>query len=79
MNIKEILNWRYSTKEFDINKKISDACYPISVKMGKEMRDGTLVLNVIHGKEMEVEYEKTEIIDKINKGSAKVFPYRIKH
>ena len=49
-----------------VSKKISDACYPITVKMGKEMRDGTLVLNVIHGKEMEVEYEKTEIIDKIN-------------
>ena len=49
-----------------VNKKISDACYPISVKMGKEMRDGTLVLNVIHGKEMEVEYKKKEIIDKIN-------------
>ena len=49
-----------------VSKKISDACYPITVKMGKEMRDGTLVLNVIHGKEMEVEYEKKEIIDKIN-------------
>ena len=49
-----------------VSKKISDACYPITVKMGKEMRDGTLVLNVIHGKEMEVEYEKTQIIDKIN-------------
>ena len=49
-----------------VNKKISDACYPITVKMGKEMRDGTLVLNVIHGKEMEVEYEKAQIIDKIN-------------
>ena len=49
-----------------VNKKISDACYPVTVKMGKEMRNGTLVLNVIHGKEMEVEYEKTEIIDKIN-------------
>mgnify|MGYP000072052617 FL=1 len=41
-----------------VSKKISDACYPTTVKMGKEMRDGTLVLNVIHGKEMEVEYEK---------------------
>ena len=30
------------------------------------MRDGTLVLNVIHGKEMKIEYEKKEIIDKIN-------------
>ena len=49
-----------------VSKKISDACYPITVKIGKEMRDGTLVLNVIHGKEMVVEYEKTEIIDKIN-------------
>ena len=49
-----------------VSKKISNACYPTTVKMGKEMRDGTLVLNVIHGKEMEVEYEKKEIIDKIN-------------
>ena len=49
-----------------VNKKISDSCYPITVKMGKEMRDGTLVLNVLHGKEMEIEYEKKEIIDKIN-------------
>ena len=49
-----------------VSKKVSDACYPLTVKMGKEMRDGTLVLNVIHGKEMEVEYEKKEIIDKIN-------------
>ena len=49
-----------------VSKKIYDACYPITVKMGKEMKDGTLVLNVIHGKEMEVEYEKNEIKDKIN-------------
>lgn len=49
-----------------VNKKIADACYPITVKMGKKMREGTLVLNVIHGKELEVEYEKNEIIDKIN-------------
>ncbi|TVZ46498.1 hypothetical protein [Olleya sp. Hel_I_94] len=25
MNLKEILNWRYTTKEFDPTKKISDA------------------------------------------------------
>ena len=49
-----------------VSKKISDACYPTTVKMGKEMRNGTLVLNVIHGKELEIEYEKKEIIDKIN-------------
>ena len=49
-----------------VSKKISDACYPITVKIGKNMKDGTLVLNVLHGNEMEVEYEKNEIIDKIN-------------
>ena len=49
-----------------ISKEISDACYPLTVKMGKEMKDGTLVLNVIHGKELDVEYKKNEIIDKIN-------------
>ena len=49
-----------------VSNKISDACYPVTVKMGKEMKDGTLVLNVIHGKEMEIEYEKREIIEKIN-------------
>jgi len=49
-----------------VSKKISDSCYPIAVKMGKEMRNGTIVLNVTHGKELEVEYEKNDIIDKIN-------------
>ena len=49
-----------------VSKKISDACYPIKVKMGKNMKNGNLVLNVVHGKELEVEYEKQEIIEKIN-------------
>ena len=49
-----------------VSRKISDVCYPIKIKMGKDMKDGNLVLNVIHGKEMEVEYQKSEIIDKIN-------------
>ena len=45
-----------------VSKKISDSCYPISIKMSKEMRDGTLILNVVHGKELEIEYEKQEIM-----------------
>ena len=49
-----------------VSKKISDSSYPITVKMGKDMKDGILVLNVIHGKELEIEYSKKEIIDKIN-------------
>ena len=49
-----------------VSKKISDSCYPISIKMGKEMKNGTLILNVVHGKELEIEYAKSQIIDKIN-------------
>jgi len=49
-----------------VNKKVSDACYPITVKMGKDMKNGILVLNVTHGKEMEIEYEKKNIIERIN-------------
>ena len=49
-----------------VSKRTSDACYPIKVKMGKDMKNGNLILNVIHGKEVDVEYEKQEIIDKIN-------------
>ena len=49
-----------------VSKKISDACYPITVKMGKNMRKGNLYLNVVHGKELEIEYEKKEIMDKVN-------------
>ena len=49
-----------------VSKEISDVCYPLTIKMSKDMRDGNLILNVVHGKEMEIEYKKKEIIDKIN-------------
>ena len=49
-----------------VSKKISDSCYPITIKMGKEMKNGSLILNVLHGKELEIEYSKKEIIDNIN-------------
>ena len=49
-----------------VSKRVSDACFPITIKMTKDMKDGTLILNVSHGKELEIEYEKNEIIDKIN-------------
>ena len=49
-----------------VSKNISDYCYPIKIKMGKDMKDGTLILNVVHGKEIEIEYEKNKIMDKIN-------------
>lgn len=49
-----------------VSKEISDVCYPITVKMDKQIKNGNLILNVIHGKEMEIEYKKIEIMDKVN-------------
>ena len=49
-----------------VGKDFSNACYPSTIKMGKEMNNGTLILNVIHGNELTVEYGKQEIMDKIN-------------
>ena len=49
-----------------MSKEISDACYPLTIKIDKNMSDGILILNVIHGKEMEIEYKKNEIMEKIN-------------
>ena len=49
-----------------VGRDISNACYPNTIKMGKEMNNGTLILNVIHGNELIVEYSRQEIIDKIN-------------
>jgi hypothetical protein len=49
-----------------MGKDISDSCYPNTIKIGEKMNNGTLVINVIHGKELDVEYKKNEIINKIN-------------
>jgi|TARA_B100000780_G_scaffold271406_1_gene232305 hypothetical protein len=49
-----------------VGKQISEACYPSKIKTSKDNINGTLILNVIHGKELDVEYSKKDIIDKIN-------------
>tara|TARA_Y100001970_G_scaffold280640_1_gene389939 strand:- start:3693 stop:4175 length:483 start_codon:yes stop_codon:yes gene_type:complete len=49
-----------------VTKEISNFCYPVTIKIDQEMKNGTLVLNVVHGKELEIEYAKKEIIEKIN-------------
>jgi hypothetical protein len=49
-----------------VGKEISNACYPSTIKTSKNMDNGILVLNVMHGKELIVEYGKKEIIDQIN-------------
>ena len=49
-----------------VGKKISDVAYPKSIKTGKELRNGILILNVDHGDQLFVEYSKKDVIDKIN-------------
>ena len=49
-----------------VGKDISNCSYPKSIKMTKGDTNGTLVLSVKRGDEINVEYSKKEIIDKIN-------------
>ena len=49
-----------------VGKEISTKCYPLKVKIGKNHDQGTLVINVTHGNEVDIEYSKKEILDKIN-------------
>tara|TARA_S200000501_G_scaffold265457_1_gene249149 strand:- start:110 stop:595 length:486 start_codon:yes stop_codon:yes gene_type:complete len=49
-----------------VGNDISNKCYPINIKAQSNTKDVTLILNVIHGKEIDVEYNKKNIIDKIN-------------
>ena len=49
-----------------VGKQISNVCYPKSLKSSRELKDGILYLNVFHGDQLLVEYNKTKIIEKIN-------------
>ena len=49
-----------------VGKDISDYCYPKSIKMSQTNKNGTLVISVERGNELNVEYSKKEIINKIN-------------
>ena len=49
-----------------VGKKISNVCYPKSVRTDRELKNGTLILNVFHGDQILVEYSKKDIVDKIN-------------
>ncbi|MFL2882890.1 MAG: DciA family protein [Pelagibacteraceae bacterium] len=49
-----------------VGKEISGFCYPIKIKSSRELSNGILTINVLHGKELEVEYKKNEIKEKIN-------------
>ena len=49
-----------------INRDISKFCYPKSIKISKNKTAGTLILTVKRGNELDVEYSKNNIIEKIN-------------
>ena len=49
-----------------VGNEISDNCYPLNIKAQGNPKEVTLIVNVIHGKEIEVEYNRKNIIDKIN-------------
>ena len=49
-----------------VGKEISDCCYPKSIKIGKENSNGILLIAVRRGDEINVEYSKKEIANKIN-------------
>ena len=49
-----------------VGKDISNYCYPKSIKISRESKNGTLFLLVERGNEINVEYSKKEIINKIN-------------
>tara|TARA_B100000579_G_C22383962_1_gene644151 strand:+ start:125 stop:607 length:483 start_codon:yes stop_codon:yes gene_type:complete len=49
-----------------VGKNISKYAFPSSIKISKEGKDGTLILAVKRGDEINVEYSKTIIINKIN-------------
>lgn len=49
-----------------IGKELSAICYPNSIKASNKIDSGVLLINVIHGNELNVEYSKQEIIDRVN-------------
>ena len=49
-----------------VGSDISNNCYPINVKAQGNTKEVTLIINVIHGKEIDIEYNRKNIIDKVN-------------
>ena len=49
-----------------VGEDISNCSYPKSIKMEKGNSSGTLVLGIERGDEIQIEYAKKEIMDKIN-------------
>jgi len=56
-----------------VGSVISSCSYPKSIKMTQGNKNGTLILSVERGNEINIEYSKNEIINKINS----YFGYRL--
>jgi len=56
-----------------VGKNVSDYSYPKSIKMTHKDKSGILILSVERGNEVNIEYSKEEIINKINS----YFGYRL--
>ena len=70
----EILNnWKYIAGE-----KLFKVCYPKSYKNSNKFNVSTLIIMVKRGHEIDLEYSKKKIIDKINSLFEKIIVQRIK-
>ena len=49
-----------------VGNDISNKCYPFNIKALSNSKEVILIINVVRGKEIDVEYNKRNIIDKIN-------------
>ena len=49
-----------------VGRNISNCCYPKSIKMAHGDKNGILILSIERGNEINIEYSKKEIINKIN-------------
>ena len=60
-----------------VGSDISNNCYPINVKAQGNSKEVALILNVIHGKEIDIEYDRKNIIDKVNSYFGYIFINKI--
>ena len=60
-----------------VGSDISNNCYPINVKAQGNTKEVTLIINVIHGKEIDIEYNRKNIIDKVNSYFGYIFINKI--
>jgi len=49
-----------------VGKNISNVSYPVKILSDRNSKKSSLILNVMRGNELEIEYSKSEIMDKVN-------------